>query len=236
MVARGDLAIEIPAENVPSAQKMLIRKCNALGKPVITATQMLESMIKAPVPTRAEVSDVANAIIDGTDAIMLSEETTLGDFPIESVQMMSRIANKTEESSFYHEAVQARRMTRTGKAESGVDAITSEVVDIADRIGAKCIVALTHSGFTSAMIARFRPTQPLVVFTTDEVTARQSILTFGTIPVVDKKFKTLNEALTDIKKYVVKAKLATKGDSIVIAGGLPFEKMKTTNTVMVETI
>ena len=236
MVARGDLAIEIPAENVPSAQKMLIRKCNELGKPVITATQMLESMIKAPVPTRAEVSDVANAIIDGTDAIMLSEETTLGDFPVESVKMMTRIANKIENDEVYLDTIYARRDDYKGMTDDQVDAITSEAVDIADRVGAVAIVALTHSGFTASMIARFRPMQPLVVFTTNEVTARQTLLTFGTLPVLDKKFKTLTEALTDIKKYVVKNKLAVKGDKIVISGGIPFEKPRATNMVLVETV
>jgi pyruvate kinase len=216
---------------------MLIRKCNELGKPVITATQMLESMIKAPVPTRAEVSDVANAIIDGTDAIMLSEETTLGDFPVESVQMMTRIANKIESDELYLDTIAARRIIHKDlKAEHAVDAVTSEVVDIADRVGAKVIVAITHSGFTASMIARFRPTQPVVVLTPEDVTARQSILTYGTLPVINTNFETIADGVAEAKKYILKEKLAAKGDTIVVAGGFPFKSKKATNMVAVETI
>jgi pyruvate kinase len=235
MVARGDLAIEIPAENVPSAQKMLIKKCNQIGKPVITATQMLESMIKSPVPTRAEVSDIANAIMDGTDAVMLSEETTLGDFPIEAVRVMSRVAEKMENDPIYLETVKARRVMKDA-ANDEVDAITIEAVNLADRVNAKCIVALTHTGFTPQMIARFKPMQPLVAFSPEEVTARQLLLSFGCIPFANKKFKTFSEAMNEVKKVLLKQKLAVKGDKIVVSAGVPFEKQHDTNMVLVETL
>ena len=236
MVARGDLAIEIPAENVPIAQKMLITKCNDLGKPVITATQMLESMIKSPVPTRAEVSDIANAIFDGTDAIMLSEETALGDFPVQAVKMMTRVALKVESDHLYMKAEKAKRHMK-GLATGVVDAVTSEAVDVADRIGAKCIVALSRSGFTAAMVARYKPTQPLVVFTPDEMTARQLLLSYGCVPIINKNSYTFIEAMNEVRKFVLKVKLAKKGDKVVVAAGVPFNTHGVeTNLMLVETV
>ena len=236
MIARGDLAIEIPAENVPVAQKMLITKCNDLGKPVITATQMLESMIKSPVPTRAEVSDIANAIFDGTDAIMLSEETALGDFPVEAVKMMTRVALKVESDHLYMKAEKAKRHMK-GLATGVVDAVTSEAVDVADRIGAKCIIALTRTGFTASMVARYKPVQPLVTFTPDEVTARQLLLSYGCVPILNKNSETLGEAMVEIRKFVLENKLAKKGDKVVVAAGMPFNKKGVeTNLMLVETV
>ncbi len=236
MVARGDLAVEMGAENVPTAQKMMIQKCNQHGKPVITATQMLESMIKSPVPTRAEVSDIANAIFDGTDAIMLSEETTLGQFPVEAVQVMATVAKKIEHDPIYLETVKSRRHIK-GAARDVVDAISSEAVDIADRIGAACIVALTHTGFTASMISRYKPQQPLVVFTPMEVTARQMLVSFGCLYVIDKNLKTIEEAIKKIRIMVLKMKLGKKGDKVVVAAGAPFNKRGVkTNMVLVETL
>ena len=158
MVARGDLAIEIPAEDVPLAQKMLIAKCNALGKPIITATQMLESMIKSPVPTRAEVSDVANAIIDGTDAIMLSEETTLGQFPVEAVSMMTKIALKVEGETFFEKRMPSYDHNHA-LSQPITDVVCESAVKLAHDVGAKYIVALTKYGRTARMIARYRPSR-----------------------------------------------------------------------------
>ena len=236
MVARGDLAIETHAENVPIAQKLIISKCNDMGKPVITATQMLESMIKCPVPTRAEVSDIANAIFDGTDAIMLSEETTLGDFPVEAVEMMARVARKVEGDHSYMKIEKSKRHMK-GPATGVVDAVTSEAVDVADRVGAKCIVALTHTGFTASMVARYKPVQPLVAFTPDETTARQLLLSFGCIPVVNKNSSTFIHAMIEVRKFVLKNNLAQKGEKVVVVAGAPFNQRGVeTNLMLVETV
>jgi pyruvate kinase len=238
MVARGDMAIEIGAENVPMVQKMIIKKCNELGKIVITATHMLESMIKNPVPTRAEVSDIANAILDGTDAIMLSEETTLGDYPVEAVSVMARVSEKIENDPIYKEKVvqmQKQKYAIAGKVIS--DAVTNEAVDIANAVGAKFIIALTASGFTARMIARYKPLQTLLAFTPNPITARQLLFTFGCHPILIGKNKTLNDAFKEIKAYCLKNKLAKKGDKVVIAAGTPFNnKAIETNSILVETI
>ncbi len=237
MVARGDLAVELGHENVPVAQKMMIDKCIKAGKPVITATQMLESMIKSPVPTRAEVSDVANAVFDGTDAVMLSEETTLGDFPIEAVKVMGRIAVKVENSAVYIERFQeAKKLRMDLMSENMVDAVTSEVVDLAHSLKATAIVALTNTGRTAMMISRYKPTQPIIAFTPNPKTFNQLQLSYGCRPVMMEKVKTLNDALPVIRQYITKNKIAKKGDKIVIAAGVPFGKSLDTNTVMVEII
>jgi pyruvate kinase len=238
MVARGDLAVEIGAENVPPIQKMMIQKCNEAGKPVITATQMLESMINSSVPTRAEVSDVANAIFDGTDAVMLSEETTLGKFPVEAVEVMSRVALQTESNIFYRERIletQDKKHQTIGMRTA--DAVTNEAVDIANAIHAKAIVALTHSGFTAQMISRYKPFQPILALTPNEIVSNQLCLSFGVESVPVKKFRTLNEALAIIRTHCLKSnKLANKGDKVVIALGHPFGKHVSTNMILVETL
>lgn len=230
MVARGDLAIEIPAEDVPSAQKMLIHKCNALGKPVITATQMLESMIKSPVPTRAEVSDVANAIIDGTDAIMLSEETTLGDFPVEAVKMMTRVALRTEKDTFTMDSISA-----FDPAHGITDIISQAAVRTAHKVGAKFIVAVTESGRTARMIARYRPAERVIALSTNGSLAKLA-LSFGCYPIMVDKYKTIDEVMSVVRGLAVKNKLAKRGEKVVLAAGVPFGKIKETNTILVETI
>lgn len=233
MVARGDLAVEIPAEDVPLAQKMIIKKCNEVGKPVITATQMLESMIKSPVPTRAEVSDVANAILDGTDAIMLSEETTLGDFPLQAVEMMSRIARKVE-ADLVH-----KQLLSNGKDQSlkGVgESVTASAVRTADRVGAKYLVSLTERGYSSRMMSRHKPNQPIFVFTQNTGTYSKACLSYGCIPVEIKWHKDFDIALKEIRNYFLKNKFAFKGDKVVIASGMPFGKVVETNMLVVETL
>lgn len=233
MVARGDLAIEMPAEQVPLIQKMIIEKCNKLGKPVITATQMLESMIKSPVPTRAEVSDIANAILDGTDAIMLSEETTLGDYPVEAVKIMSKIAFETEKNYAERATVRA-----DGNGVVAVtDSITSSVVKTAHDVGAKVIVALSGSGFTARMISRHKPKSLILVISQSEKTCNQSCLSFGCLPAQVKKYKTMDEAISIAREHCLAEKIAEKGDNIVIACGAPFGKKNlSTNMILVETI
>ncbi len=237
MVARGDMAIEIGAENVPMVQKMIIRKCNELGKFVITATHMLESMIKNPVPTRAEVSDISNAIIDGTDAIMLSEETTLGDFPVQAVEVMTRVSEKTENHELYRERV--REMQKSKHESIGArtsDAVTNEAVDMANAVGAKAIIAVTNTGFTAQMISRYKPFQPVIALSPNEVTCRQLLMGFGITPICIKKFKTLNEVLAVMRSAVTKLNIAKKGDKVIMVVGHPFGKKIDTNMILVETV
>jgi pyruvate kinase len=232
MIARGDLAIEIPAEDVPVAQKMLIKKCNALGKPIITATQMLESMIKSPIPTRAEVSDVANAIMDGTDAIMLSEETTLGDYPVESVAMMTRIALKVENES--------RLAKKTFSYDEGhhdlTDLISQSAVRVAREVNAKYIVALTKSGRAARMIARYRPIQQVLALSSSPKEANKLTLSYGCYPIEVPYFSTVEDIMTLVRSVTLKQKLAKKGEKVVIIAGMPVGKAKETNMVLVETI
>lgn len=237
MIARGDMAIEIGAENVPMVQKSIIKKCNELGKIVITATHMLESMIKSPVPTRAEVSDIANAILDGTDAIMLSEETTLGDFPVESVRLMSTVSLRIENDPIYKEQIidiQKKKHTLIGS--NIADAVTNEVVDIANAVGAKAVISLTQSGFTARMIARYKPLQPHVAMTPIVSTFNQLLFTYGVTPVLIKKVKTTTEIVAIVRSHCLKNKIAQKGENIVISLGTPFEKKIATNMILVEKI
>ena len=235
MVARGDLAIEVPAEDVPLIQKMIIEKCNKAGKPVITATQMLESMIKSPVPTRAEVSDVANAILDGTDAVMLSEETTLGDYPVEAVKVMTKVAMRVE-GDYIHKKINGEKKLRTGNSKDTADSITKEAVDIAQGVDARFIVGLTESGFSARMISRYRPAQNIVAMTPNKNTFAKLILSYGVAPVLIRKFKTLNEAMVIVRNYFIKNKLAKKGDKAVVVAGMPFDKKGATNMILVEKI
>lgn len=233
MIARGDLAIEVPFENVPMLQKMIIKKCNTLGKPVITATQMLESMIKSPVATRAEVSDVANAIFDGTDAIMLSEETTLGNYSVEAVQVMTRIALQVE--SDYPE----RMIVRTGvNGDTAVsDSVTSSIVKTAHDIGAKVIVALTESGFTARMISRHKPFSTILALSPNNRTVSKLSLSFGCMPVSVTHYNTIEDVIKIVREHCLKQKLVKKGDKVVVAGGVPFNtKGLSTNMLLVETI
>jgi pyruvate kinase len=234
MVARGDLAVEIPAEEVPLVQKMLIQKCNQAGKPVITATQMLESMITSPVPTRAEVSDVANAILDGTDAIMLSEETTLGQFPVKAVQMMTRIAERIERDPQYRNLVTSRKYSDPIKRTS--DAVGNGVMEVVKECGAKLIVALTDKGFAARMISRYKPEQRIMAMTPNEKTKNQLALSYGCSPVVCQKFGEITAVIKEAKTLALKYKFASKGDKIVIVYGLPLGKSGGTNSLIVETL
>lgn len=233
MVARGDLAVEVGAENVPFLQKEMIRKCIALGKPVITATQMLESMIQSPVPTRAEVSDITNAILEGTDAVMLSEETTMGKHPVEAVNMMAQIARKTENHDTFRDAYRGARASEDADL---VDAVGRAVVNATHATKAKAIVALSESGFTARMISRGRPASPIIVFTPYEETARQLALQFACHPLVSKPFDTVTHVIAEAERAILEHKLAAKGDRIVIAAGIPFGKSGGTNMMVVQTL
>ena len=231
MVARGDLAVEVPAQEVPHLQRMIIEKCQVKGRPVIVATQMMESMIKNPVPTRAEVSDVANAILNGTDAIMLSAETTVGDFPVEAVAMMTEIAKRTEQEIRYKVVKDNEKYTKTT-----VNAVARSVIRTALDVEAKFIVALTESGFTARKVARYRPTQPIIALTPDEKTSKQLKISYGCYPQSIGGFKTVTETVTETKKILSERKLARKGDKIVIIAGIPFGKSGTANMMIVEQI
>ena len=235
MVARGDLAIEVPAEKVPMIQKMIIKKCNDAGKIVITATQMLESMIKSPVPTRAEVSDIANAILDGTDAVMLSEETTLGSYPIEAVKIMTKVALDIEQN--YPE----RDISHVDeKGQIGVtDSITGSIVKTAHNIGAKVIVALTKTGYTARMISRYKPTPFIIAVTSNEITLHQLQASFGCLPLKVDSYSTAldKDVFRSVGNFCLKEKIANKGDTIVIATCSQWEKKGgPTNMIMVETL
>jgi pyruvate kinase len=231
MIARGDLAIEVPASDVPHLQKMIVEKCNIVGKPVIVATQMLESMISTPTPTRAEVTDVANAIFDGADAVMLSAESAVGEYPVETVKMMSEIAVRTEKELVCR-IIQdnEEHMTRT------VNAVSHSAIQIAQDIDASAIVALTESGFSARKIARYRPARPIIALTPHKHTYRHLQLTFGVISYVISDFGTVEKTITQTKKFVQKNKHAKKNQKIVFVAGLPFGQSGTTNMVVVEKI
>ncbi|MGC1138082.1 pyruvate kinase [Bacillus sp. B38] len=232
MVARGDLGVEIPAEEVPLVQKEMIKKCNALGKPVITATQMLDSMQRNPRPTRAEASDVANAIFDGTDAIMLSGETAAGQYPVEAVQTMFNIATRTEESLNYKEILSKRRdqvgMTIT-------DAIGQSVAHTAINLSAAAIVTPTESGHTARMIAKYRPQAPIVAVTVNESVSRKLGLVFGVFPASGQNANSTDEMLEDAVQKSLDSGIVKRGDLIVITAGSVGES-GTTNLMKVHTV
>jgi pyruvate kinase len=235
MIARGDLAIEVPAEQVPFIQKMIIKKCNRLGLPVITATQMLESMIKSPTPTRAEVNDVANAIFDGTDAVMLSEETTLGEYPSEAVSVMSRVAIQTEKNLDHH--VFLENICAGGVCGRSVsDAISQSAINVGRSIGANAVVVLSASGYTARMISRLKPKKPLIVLTPSEVTYNQLALSYGCYPILEKHFETLMQVVSESKEMLLDRDLVKKGDKVIIVAGLPLGVAGTTNAILAETI
>lgn len=226
MVARGDLAVEVGPERVPAMQKNIIKKCNDAGKPVIVATQMLESMITSPVPTRAEVSDVANAIFDGADAVMLSEETALGEYAVEAVQTMHNVAIEAENHIGTHRRYQVH-------ADSRVDSISSSVVHIAEDVHAAAIVAFTSSGATARAIARYKPQQPIIALTFSDIIARQLLLSYGCYPIVEKKFKDVGQVIKGVHTYLVEKKCIEKKDSIVLSAGLPWGVTGGTNMLAV---
>jgi pyruvate kinase len=216
MVARGDLGVSIPPEDVPVVQKEMIRKCNAAGKPVITATQMLDSMIRNPRPTRAEVTDVANAIMDGTDAVMLSGETASGRYPVEAVKMMARVIRRTEEVLPYDEWLGAQRVT----GASISDAISHATCQTAHDLGAAAIVTSTQSGATARLVARYRPESPVVAATPDPTVARQLTLVWGVTPVGVPVTPDSDTMLSAVVEAAGRAGFAGTGDVLAITAGL----------------
>lgn len=232
MVARGDLGVEIPTEEVPVAQKLMIKKCNELGKVVITATQMLDSMQKNPRPTRAEASDVANAIYDGTDAIMLSGETAAGDYPIEAVQTMRNIAIRTEEALVDQDAFALKAYNNTDMTE----AIGQSVGHTARNLNIKTIVAATESGHTARMISKYRPKSDIVAITFDERKARGLSLVWGVHPTVAEKPASTDDMFTLATDVSLSAGFASEGDLILITAGVPVGERGTTNLMKIQLI
>lgn len=233
MVARGDLGVEIPAEDVPLVQKDLIKKCNKFGKPVITATQMLDSMQRNPRPTRAEASDVANAIFDGTDAIMLSGETAAGSYPVESVQTMNNIAVKTETALKYEDML--RKQSRESE-QTITDAISQSVSHTAMNLNAGAIITATESGHTARMISKYRPQSPIVAITSNERVYRTLALTWGVHPQVGPKATTTDEMLQLSVEESLKTELVNHGDLVVISAGVPVGEKGTTNLMKVHVV
>lgn len=215
MIARGDMGVEIPFKMLPAIQKKLITKCRLLGKRVITATEMLESMINNPRPTRAEISDIANAVYDGTSAIMLSGETAAGKYPIESVKVMAEIAETTESNIHYNK----RFHNAEFKIRSSVDAISHSTCGMAIDLDAKAIVACSLSGMTARMVSRFRPTVPILGLTTDERSYRRLSLSWGVIPAMCERFSSTDVLFYTAKKIAETDLGLNKGDKIIITGG-----------------
>lgn len=230
MVARGDLGIEVPIETVPAIQKMIIRKCNEAGKPAIVATQMLVSMVNSPVPSRAEVTDVSTAILEGTDAVMLSDETTVGKYPVEAVKMLNRIAHTTEKSSQAYQ----RPATATEPHETG-PAIARAACRLADYVGAKAIVAPTQTGSTARRVSMYRPRQPIVAICTDPRVSRRLNLYRGVISVVSGRARTMDGLFQKADQAAEELGLAKKGDRIVVTSGTPGVR-GTTNLIKVSVV
>ena len=230
MVARGDMGVEIPFEHLPSIQKKLITKCRLLGKRVITATEMLESMIHNPRPTRAEISDIANAVYDGTSAIMLSGETAAGKYPIESVKTMSKIAETTEGSINYKK----RFYESDFRIKNSVDAISHATCTMAIDIQAKAIVACSLSGMTARMVSRFRSPVDIIGLTTDEKTWRRLALSWGVLPAMCEKFTSTDVLFYTAKKIAESTLHLNKGEKIVITGGDTSGHSGKTNLIKIE--
>ncbi|MFT9056204.1 MAG: pyruvate kinase, partial [Ethanoligenens sp.] len=233
MVARGDMGVNIPIEEIPRIQKMIIKKANALGKITITATQMLDSMIQNPRPTRAEATDVANAIYDGTGATMLSGETAAGAYPIEAVTTMGRIAERTEEDIDY----KAQFGERALESNSDVtNAVAHAAVGTAHDTNAKAILTVTHSGYTARFISKFRPCCPIIGCTPNEQTYRQLNLSWGVIPVLTSNASGADDMIETAVQSAVNAGLIQKGDLVVITGGIPLGIPGTTNFIKVHVV
>lgn len=230
MVARGDMGVEIPMEDVPSLQKKMIKKAVAAGKHVITATQMLDSMMKNPRPTRAETTDVANAIYDGTSAIMLSGETANGMYPLEALSTMDRIAKRTEMEIDY--ANRLKKMKSDGESDI-TTAICHATCTVANNINAKAIITVTMSGFTANMIARFRPSCPVIGCSVNPRVCRQMNLLWGVTPMLMNKKNTEEELFEEALDIAVKSGMAKKGDKVVITAGIPLAITGRTNMIKV---
>ncbi|MCX5996287.1 MAG: pyruvate kinase [Chloroflexi bacterium] len=233
MVARGDLGVQIPIQRVPIVQKDLIRKSNHLGKPVIVATQMLESMVDSPMPTRAEATDVANAIFDGADAIMLSEETAIGHYPVETVQMMSLIALEAEAALPYEENFASKGKDLQPLTD---DAISYAACHVAAQLGAKAVIAYTASGSTARRVSKYRPRTPILAITPNVSTQRQLSLSWGVTALKVPEPKMILNMFSQAATAGSECGLCKEGDLVVVTAGLPMGKSGSTNMLKVEKI
>ncbi|MCB5199164.1 pyruvate kinase [Loktanella sp. DSM 29012] len=230
MVARGDLGVELPVQNVPPIQKQLVRKCRAAAKPVIVATQMLESMIDSPMPTRAEVSDVATAIYEGSDAIMLSAESAAGSFPIEAVTTMDNVAIEVEADPTYTEIIESSRKT---SGSSVADGIVAAAREIAEKSDIKAICCYSQTGSTAALVARERPRVPILALTNHITTARQLCLMWGINSVLSGQVDRFKDAVIEAVRASLREGMATEDDMIVVTAGVPFNTPGSTNILRV---
>jgi len=230
MVARGDLGVELPVQAVPPIQKRLVAACRRVGKPVIVATQMMESMISSPVPTRAEVSDVAQAIYEGADAVMLSAESAAGDYPIEAVTTMNNVAEEVEKDDMYRDGLEA---SHTPSKARVADAISSAARDVAETTDVKAIASFTQSGTTAMLAARERPRVPIIAITPIPTTARRLVLVWGLHCVVSDEVERFKGAVISAAKAAKDAGFAKENDMIVVTAGVPFNTPGTTNILRV---
>lgn len=230
MLARGDLGVELPPEDVPSIQKQVVKKARAVGKPVVVATQMLESMIKSPTPTRAEASDVANAVYDGTDAVMLSAETAAGDYPVEAVKIMNRILEKVEQDDTYKKVMDAIHLDTE---EDASDAITVAAEQVARDIHAACIVNYTTSGSTALRTARQRPAIPILCLTQSLHVARKLSVSYGVRGIHVTNVNSFAETVEAASTLAREKKMAKKGQRLVITAGVPFGTPGSTNVLRI---
>ncbi len=233
MVARGDLGIEVPLDQVPIIQKEVIRRCNKAGKPVVTATQMLESMITNPRPTRAEVSDIANAVLDGTDAVMLSGETAAGNYPQEAVAVMARVALRAE-AAFDYEGRLAQSMH--WECETISDAIAQATCGLAQDLGARAIITPTSTGHTAEMVAMHRPRVPIVAITENEATQRRLALVWGVYPVRAPRGRNTDEVMRSALSQAQEAGFVEAGDRVIVTAGVPSGIPGRTNLIKVEVV
>jgi pyruvate kinase len=233
MVARGDLGVELPPEEVPLVQKRIVRAARQLGRPVVVATQMLESMINAPAPTRAEASDVATAVFDGADAVMLSAETAAGQYPYEAVNIMDRIVARVEQDPGWRAMIDA---SRPEPEHSAADAIAAAVSQVCHTIGAAAIVAFTASGSTAVRVARERPESAIIGFTPSRETAQRLAVVWGVHAVITPDVHSLSEAVARAVRAAQTEGFAQPGDEIIVAAGVPFGQSGTTNTLRVASV
>lgn len=234
MVARGDLGVELPPQDVPVLQKYIIRQCNALGKLVITATQMLESMISSPIPTRAEASDVANAVWDGTDVVMLSAETSVGKFPFRTVQMMNDIVTKAEQH--YEDRIKNYFIKPDTLQENLFDSVGKAIVEISKQINAQAIVVFTFEGRTARIISKYRPDSKIIAISNSFGTMNNLCLRWGVTSVYCENIDKEHIAIEDAKELILNAGLAAKGDLIIFTAGAPYSEKSRANWLRFEVI
>jgi len=230
MVARGDMGVEIAIQKVPIIQKMIIHKCNAVGKPVITATQMLDSMIRNPRPTRAEASDIANAIFDGTDAIMLSGESANGDYPLEAALTMAKIAIEAESNIDFRVALNERKYVSLNNISNAISLATCTT---ADELNVSAIITATQSGHTARMVSKYRPRCPIIAVTPSKQVARSLSINFGLQSIVSVELTSTDELVADAVEKCLNAGYIKKGDIVIIAAGIPVGQSGTTNTMKI---